>query len=73
MFQQSSKKPLVSVILNTHNGSKFLKQCILSVLKQSYKKFELIIFDNKSTDTTKKIVRKFSKDKRIKYYYSKNI
>ena len=32
------KNPLVSIIMNCHNGEKFLRQSIKSVLHQSYKK-----------------------------------
>ena len=34
--------PLVSIIINCHNGEKYLKECIESVLNQSYKNWELI-------------------------------
>lgn len=62
---------LVSVIINCHNGEKFVERCISSVLKQSYKKFEVIFWDNKSTDRTYKKLQTF-KDKRIKYFKSQN-
>ena len=63
-------QPKVSIIMNCYNGEKYLKQSIGSILKQSYKNWELIFWDNKSTDYSKKIVKKFN-DKRIKYFYSK--
>ena len=53
---------LVSIIINCHNGEKFVERCIKSVLKQSYKKFEVIFWDNKSSDNTHKKLQKF-KDK----------
>ena len=59
-------KPLVSVIMNCHNGEKYLIESISSLITQSYKNWELIFWDNNSTDNSKKIVIKF-KDKRIKY------
>ena len=34
--------PLVSIIINCHNGEKYLRECIESVLNQSYKNWELI-------------------------------
>jgi|TARA_Y100000389_G_scaffold142831_1_gene140921 glycosyltransferase involved in cell wall biosynthesis len=64
------KAPLVSIIMNCHNGEKYLRQSIKSILNQNYKKWELIFWDNKSTDNSKKILFSF-KDKRIKYYKSK--
>ena len=63
---------LVSVIINCHNGEKFVERCINSVLKQSYKKFEVIFWDNKSNDRTYKKLKIF-KDKRIKYFKSQNL
>ena len=67
---QNKKDPLVSVIMNCHNGEKFLHQSIKSIINQDYRKWELIFWDNKSTDNSKKIVLNF-KDKRIKYFKSK--
>jgi glycosyltransferase involved in cell wall biosynthesis len=62
-------EPLVSIIINCYNGEKFLKQTLLSVLNQSYKNLELIFWDNKSTDNSKKIYN-LIKDNRCKYYSS---
>lgn len=62
---------LVSIIINCHNGEKFVERCINSVLNQSYKKFEVIFWDNKSTDNTYEKIIQF-KDKRIKYFRSQN-
>ena len=61
------KKPLVSIIMNCLNGSKYLEISINSVLQQDYKNWELIFWDNKSTDSSYKILKSF-KDKRIKYF-----
>ena len=61
--------PLVSVIMNCHNGQKFLKEAISSIINQTYKKFELIFFNNCSSDQSENIVKNFN-DKRIKYFES---
>ena len=63
------KKNLVSIIMNCHNGEKYLKEALNSVILQTYKRWELIFYDNNSTDNSAKIVKSF-KDKRIKYYKS---
>ena len=60
-------KPLVSIIMNCYNGEKFLLESILSVRKQTYKNWELIFFDNSSSDNSKNIVKSI-KDRRIKFY-----
>ena len=47
-----------------YNGKTFLKNCIDSILNQTYKDFHLIIVDDKSTDTSVETIEKY-KDKRI--------
>ena len=64
-----NKKPLVSILMNCHNGEKFLKESLRSVILQTYKNWELVFWDNKSSDKSKKILKNF-KDKRLKYYYT---
>jgi len=59
----------VSVIVNCHNGEKYLKKCISSILNQKYRNLELIFFDNFSSDNSKKIIMNI-KDNRIKYFFS---
>ena len=54
--------PKVSIIMNCHNGEKYLKKSISSVINQTYKNWELIFWDNKSTDRSEKIFKDF-KDK----------
>ena len=66
----SEVKPLVSVIMNCHNGSKFLEQSVNSIISQTYKNWELIFWDNASQDNSKEIISKFSDD-RIRYFRSK--
>ena len=65
-----NKKNLTSIILNCYNGEKFLNEAVLSVKKQTLKNWELILWDNKSTDNSKKILKSFI-SKKIKYYCSK--
>ena len=59
----------ISVIVNCYNGEKYLENCLTSILNQNFKHFEIIFFDNASTDNTKNVVKKFE-DNRIKYYLS---
>jgi glycosyltransferase involved in cell wall biosynthesis len=63
------KKPLISVIMNCYNGEKYLESALQSVLNQTYKNFEIIIWDNASNDSTQNIVSKY-KDK-VRYYRGK--
>ena len=62
-------EPLVSIIVNCYNGEKYLEDCLKSILNQTYQNWELIFWDNKSTDNSKKIFEKFN-DKRFKYHLS---
>lgn len=63
-------KGLVSILLLNYNGREFLKECITSVLNQTYTRFELIFFDNCSTDGSAGFVFNNFKDKRIKLHTS---
>ena len=67
-----NNKGLVSVIMNCHNGATFLKEAIQSILNQKYKRWELIFWDNNSTDNSAKIFKNF-KDKRLKYFLEKKV
>ena len=60
---------LVSVVVNCFNGQDYLKEALQSVLDQDYENWELIFWDNCSTDQSKKIFDGFL-DSRFKYYYA---
>ncbi len=63
---------LVSVIMAARNSEKYIGQAIESVLLQTYKKFEFIIIDDASTDSTYKIIKEYKKsDKRIRIHRNK--
>ncbi len=62
-------QPLVSVIINCFNGEKYLREAIDSVMNQTYTNWELIFWDNQSTDYTAEIVKSY-KDDRIRYFYA---
>ena len=60
-------EPLVSVIMNCYNGEEYLCDAIDSVINQTYKNWEIIFWDNQSTDRSAKIFKGYN-DKRLKYY-----
>jgi len=61
------KSTLVSIVMPAFNAGKTIEKSIESVLKQSYKDWELIVIDDGSTDNTKEIVeRLIKKEKRIR-------
>lgn len=57
----------VSVLLSVYNAEDFLKQAIDSVLSQSLTDFELLIFEDKSTDSSAEILKGYA-DPRIKLF-----
>ena len=67
--KKNIKNHLVSVIMNCHNGEKYLQQSLNSLLIQSYNNWELIFYDNCSTDNSALILKRY-RDKRIKYFKS---
>lgn len=60
-------KDLISIIMPSYNTANYISESINSVIRQTYKNWELIIVDDCSTDNTDEIVNKFLKDERIKY------
>lgn len=62
----------VSIIIPVYNAEKFIGKTIESVLNQTYKNWEMLIFNDKSKDNSLKIIKKYSeKDERIKVVDSK--
>ena len=60
---------LVSVITPTYNCGDYIEDTIKSVIDQTYTNWEMIIVDDKSTDNTEELVKKYAEsDSRIKYY-----
>src|SRR3989344_2143926 len=60
-------KPLISVVMPAYNAHKYIKSAIESILGQTFRRFELIIINDCSTDKTLPIIRSYSKkDSRIK-------
>ena len=66
-----SASPLVSIIINCYNGEKFLKECLDSIINQTYKNWEIVFWDNMSEDQSKNILNKYS-NYPIQYYKSKS-
>ncbi|WP_415397887.1 glycosyltransferase [Sulfurimonas sp. CS5] len=62
-------QPLVSIVMNCYNSDEYLKEAIDSVIEQTYSNWEIIFWDNQSTDESAEIVKSY-KDDRIKYFYA---
>lgn len=62
------KIPHVSIGMPVHNGEKYIREALDSLLSQTFTNFELIISDNASTDGTEAICHEYAvKDTRIRY------
>jgi len=63
----NSSQPLVSVVTPVYNGAKYLRECIDSVLGQTYQNWEYVILNNCSTDESLAIIREYARnDPRIR-------
>ena len=63
-------EPLVSIIMNCYNGEEYLEQAIESILSQSYQNWEIVFWDNQSTDNSANIFKSYYHS-RFRYYYAK--
>ena len=62
-------EPDLSVLMCVHNGAEFLQQAIDSLMKQTFRNFELIIVDDSSTDDTPELLSQAANtDERIKVH-----
>lgn len=67
------ENPLISVIVPVYNVEKYLKRCVDSLIKQTYKNLELILIDDGSKDNSGKLCDEISKiDKRILVLHKPN-
>src|SRR5690349_646687 len=63
--------PAVSIIMNVRNGAPWLRQALDSALAQTFADFELIVWDDCSTDASPAIAREYeSRDPRVRYILS---
>ena len=60
------QEPCVSIIMNCYNGEKFLREAIDSIYAQTYQHWEIIFWDNASTDGTSQIAQSY--DSRLRYF-----
>lgn len=65
-----NKKPLVSILLPVHNSGRFLRESLQSLTSQKYRNIEIIAIDDKSSDSSYKILKSFKKNhpKKIRLY-----
>lgn len=67
------KLPTISIIVPVYNSELYLRDCLDSILGQSYTTFEVLIIDDGSTDQSPQICDEYMrKDKRVKVLHKKN-
>ena len=64
--KRKKRPPLVSVVMPVYNAEKYLSQAIESIMAQTYKRFELIIIDDESTDKSGEIIKHYKRRYRAK-------
>ena len=62
----------VSIIIPIYNAENTIEKCISSILKQTYKDYELLLIDDGSTDNSLKVIKKYSKYKNIRILNQEN-
>ena len=61
-----SSAPTVSIVTPVYNGEQYIRECIESVIEQTYTNWEYLIVDNCSTDATRAIADEYAQqDQRI--------
>lgn len=58
----------ITIMINTYNRLKELKECLNSIFMQTYSNYEIIIMDDNSSDGTEEYCKQLLKDERIKYF-----
>lgn len=63
----------ISIIIPVYNSEKYIKECVDSILRQTYKNIEVLLIDDESQDDSAKICDEFAKkDSRVFVYHKKN-
>tara|TARA_B100000242_G_C43037262_1_gene483633 strand:- start:388 stop:1053 length:666 start_codon:yes stop_codon:yes gene_type:complete len=74
MIKKNNQLPDITVVVCTFNHGAWIERCIRSLLNQKFIKkdnFEIILIDDKSTDSTKKILKNFSDLENLRIHSNK--
>ena len=55
-----ANEPIASVLIANYNNSKYIDQCLESVINQNYKKIEIIVVDDNSSDNSLEIINNYA-------------
>ncbi|MDE6404328.1 MAG: glycosyltransferase [Lachnospiraceae bacterium] len=65
--------PLISIIVPVYNKEAYLRECVDSILEQTYRRIEVILVDDESTDKSGAVCDEFGRaDKRVRVIHQKN-
>jgi len=69
-MKKNETMPLLSVIIPTYSVEKYIRECLFTVVEQTYTNLEIIIIDDASTDSTPQIIKEYAqKDSRIRAFF----
>ncbi|MFA4887219.1 MAG: glycosyltransferase family A protein [Candidatus Nanoarchaeia archaeon] len=63
----------ISIIIPVYNQARLLEKCVSSFCKQGDKNVEVIVVDDGSIDAIKEVIKKFKKEKRVRWFKQKNL
>ena len=63
---------MISILLATYNGEKYIKRCIDSIVDQKFTDWKLLIGFNGTTDSSKEIVASYDDDRIFVYDYGED-
>lgn len=61
-----------TIIITVYNKEKYLERCLKSICNQTSKNYEIIVVNDGSTDKSEKIIKKYQKKHKFKYYKKEN-
>ena len=72
-IEEYEKGELISIIVPIYNVEKYLRQCLDSIMNQTYRNFECLLINDGSPDNSADICREYvSKDSRFRYFEKEN-
>ena len=67
----TKSKPLISFLIINYNNNDLLNRSINSCLKQNYKNFEILVFDDQSNQPITKVIKNYKSNNKIKFFLNK--
>ena len=57
-----TKNPLISVIVANYNKDRYIRECLDSILDQTYKKLKIIVYDDASNDDSVEVIKRYEEN-----------